>query len=276
MGMFFFEDGLGATFEITRKCNLKCQYCYIDSKKSGVDLTTDEWKRIIDRTAALDIKYLLFSGGEPTLRTDFIELLRYADGLSMITALRSNGTVLTQDMVGELASIKNLSSFCLSLDGATIETNDTLRGKGSFISVLDAAHLLKSAGIPTYLETTFSTANLSQGEHFVVIAKALGIEGLVVRQILSCGRAATKSADCGFNEGEVESFVALMREVGIKYGVKIHFTCVLNDPDICSRMVNVRYDGKVSYCYLRRESLVDSIFELDKETLTKEVKCGLR
>lgn len=276
MGMFFFKDGYGATFEITKRCNLKCTYCYADSDEDAVDLPTDEWKRIIDRADELGIKYLLFSGGEPTLRSDLLDLLRYADSLSMVTALRSNGTLLTDSIIAEIASLKHLSSFCLSLDGATLKQNDYLRGQGSFLAVFGAARLLKEAGVPTYIETTFSKANIGQSEYFAVIANALGLDGLVVRQVVREGRASERDEDCLFSKEDVSVLTKLRDEFAPQYSINVHFACVLGEPSICSRMINVRYDGKISYCYLKREPLANSIFDIDKETIKRVLNCDLR
>ena len=67
-------------WNMTRKCNLKCMHCYIQSedKDYSGELTTEEAKVFIDDLAKLDVPVLLFSGGEPLIRKDFYELAKYA------------------------------------------------------------------------------------------------------------------------------------------------------------------------------------------------------
>ncbi|MBR4076201.1 MAG: radical SAM protein, partial [Lentisphaeria bacterium] len=73
------------TLELTAKCNYACPYCYCVWHKSGKrpprDRSTDQWKKILDRCAEDGVKSLSFSGGEPLLRKDLRELIRYAKKL---------------------------------------------------------------------------------------------------------------------------------------------------------------------------------------------------
>ena len=72
---------IAAGFELTHRCNLACVHCYVnldanDRAAQQRELSTDEWKRVVDQTADAGVLYLTLTGGEPLLRPDFCEILR--------------------------------------------------------------------------------------------------------------------------------------------------------------------------------------------------------
>ena len=77
-----------------------------------------------------------FGGGEPFLRDDFLDLLAYAQRAGITTCVSTNGTLLDDDLVERLAAMDGLY-LQVSLDGATPETNDAIRGAGTFARILD-------------------------------------------------------------------------------------------------------------------------------------------
>ncbi len=113
----------------TRSCNLKCIHCYSDSegKKYDGELTTEEGKTLIDDLAEFKIPALLFSGGEPLVRPDLFELIRYAKKNDIRTTLSTNGTLISKEVAQELKEI-GMAYVGISLDGIG-EINDHFRGK---------------------------------------------------------------------------------------------------------------------------------------------------
>jgi len=75
--------------EISNKCNLRCKECYVDKK--GEELSTAEWKKIINQLAESGVFQITFGGGEPTLRNDYIELAEYANSLGLNVCMTTNG-----------------------------------------------------------------------------------------------------------------------------------------------------------------------------------------
>lgn len=116
-------------WNVTRSCNLKCIHCYSDSegKKYDGELTTEEGRALIDDLAEFKIPALLFSGGEPLVRPDLFELIRYARGKGIRTTLSTNGTLITPDVAKTLHEI-GMAYIGISLDGIGA-INDHFRGK---------------------------------------------------------------------------------------------------------------------------------------------------
>lgn len=79
--------------EISNRCNMNCRECYV-REKTGAELTTEQWKRIIADLAENNVLQCTFGGGEPFMRDDIFELASYVRQLGMNLAVTTNGTLL--------------------------------------------------------------------------------------------------------------------------------------------------------------------------------------
>jgi len=116
------------------KCNIRCVFCYYNEELNSQDYTTAQIKRMLDLASEYHIKDIDFSGGEPTIRKDFPELVGYASHLGFRTiCVITNGT-----RIGEMAYLRRLvdaglNEVLLSVHGHDHETHDALVGsKGAF------------------------------------------------------------------------------------------------------------------------------------------------
>jgi len=125
-------------------CNLACTHCF-NSSGPGVrtftQLEPEEVSRELRTAAAMGVKEIFFTGGEPFLHPQLTGMLREALEVAPTTVL-TNGTMLREAMVAQLALIERAARYSLeiriSLDGYTAESNDAIRGAGVFHRVLDA------------------------------------------------------------------------------------------------------------------------------------------
>lgn len=129
-------------FELTYRCNLNCPYCYIGCERNKNELTTEEWKRVIKQLPFYSVVTLV--GGEPLLRKDFIEILRYTSQKVMNKVhIVSNGTLINDDIINAFIQYK-LLLLSVSLDGFG-KTHDNNRGKeGIFDTIISNLENLKS------------------------------------------------------------------------------------------------------------------------------------
>ncbi|HBT95124.1 MAG TPA: 12,18-didecarboxysiroheme deacetylase [Coriobacteriia bacterium] len=144
----------------TQTCNLKCVHCYAGSenKKYEGEMTTEDAKKMIDDLAAFGAPVLLFSGGEPTVRPDLLELMHYAKSKGMRVVISTNGTLITAERAKEFAEV-GLSYVGVSLDGGR-ETHDKFRGiEGSFDKSIEGIRNSKAAGIKVGLRMTINKRN---------------------------------------------------------------------------------------------------------------------
>jgi 12,18-didecarboxysiroheme deacetylase len=144
----------------TQTCNLKCVHCYAGSenKKYEGEMSTEDAKKMIDDLAAFGAPVLLFSGGEPVVRPDLLELMHYAKSKGMRVVISTNGTLITAERAKEFAEV-GLSYVGVSLDGGR-ETHDKFRGmEGSFDKAIEGIRNSKAAGIKVGLRMTLNNRN---------------------------------------------------------------------------------------------------------------------
>jgi radical SAM protein with 4Fe4S-binding SPASM domain len=135
------DNKLAMHLYLTNACNLKCRHCYKDAGvKKENELTLDEIKRIVDVFSSQGESQIVLSGGEVLLRKDFFDIANYIKFKGHKVNVVTNGTMITNREIAEklVASVDFLQ---ISLDGASKETNDFYRGKGTFEKILNAVNL---------------------------------------------------------------------------------------------------------------------------------------
>jgi MoaA/NifB/PqqE/SkfB family radical SAM enzyme len=156
-------------FSLTNRCNLRCEMCDISrvSSRKEDELTTEEVKKIILQIKDLGVRHLIFSGGEPLLRDDLLEVIGYAisSGIKMVDII-TNGTLLNEEAVGKLGRA-GLNHITVSLDGLK-EVNNSIRGEGSFEKSERGIDFLNS-----YKRNT-GASNPTLGINFTIMDKNVG------------------------------------------------------------------------------------------------------
>ncbi|MCD6308415.1 MAG: radical SAM protein [Candidatus Latescibacteria bacterium] len=148
---------------ITRRCNLNCVHCYAGSGADPAvdEMTTSEWMRVLGDLASFGCPVVLFSGGEPLLHPDIVDLARHAVDLGMRAVISTNGTLITPPVAEKLAEV-GLSYIGISLDG-TPETHDSFRGvEGAFERSIEGLRTARDAGIKTGLRFTMNRRNADE------------------------------------------------------------------------------------------------------------------
>ena len=142
---------VNVTWEITEECNLSCRHCLsadLRARRAG-ELDYGQCLAVIDELAGMEIFQINFGGGEPFLRHDFLEILRYAQGKGITTCVSTNGTLVTDMLVEELLAMEGLY-LQVSLDGAHPETNDAIRGAGTFARIVAGIEKLTKHRFPDF------------------------------------------------------------------------------------------------------------------------------
>jgi len=189
-----FEQGLDApiclTWELTYACNLACVHCLSSSGRRDPDeLTTDECKALIDEFERMQIFYVNIGGGEPTIRSDFWELVDYATAHHVGVKFSTNGSRITDEVAARLAA-SDYVDVQLSLDGATAEVNDAVRGVGSFDTAVAAMERLAAAGFAGFkLSMVVTRHNVGQLDGFKALADRYGAQ-LRLTRLRPAGRGA--------------------------------------------------------------------------------------
>ncbi len=180
MSYELFRQGLNApiclTWEITYGCNLRCVHCLSSSgKRRPEELTTAEAKRLIDEWAEMKVFYINVGGGEPMSRRDFFELMDYTLERDIGVKFSTNGTLIDDAAAAWIAS-RHYLDVQISLDGATAETNDPVRGDGSYERARTAMKRLAKHGFPFKINAAVTRHNYPQIDDLYALAKHYGAE----------------------------------------------------------------------------------------------------
>jgi mycofactocin radical SAM maturase len=189
-----FEYGLSApiclTWELTYACNLACVHCLSSSgRRDPQELTTAQCEAVIDELQRMRVFYVNIGGGEPTTRPDFWHLLQYAVDHQVGVKFSTNGVRLSPEKARLLASTDYVD-VQVSLDGATAEVNDYVRGAGSYeMAVLALGNLAEAGFRDAKLSVVVTRHNAGQLDQFKALADRLGAT-LRLTRLRPSGRGA--------------------------------------------------------------------------------------
>lgn len=191
-GVDFNERPFILFWEITRACALACRHCRAEAQPRAHpdELSHEEALQLIDSIAELAPPMLVLTGGDPMMRRDLTELIRYASGKGLRVALSPAATprLLHADFAELRAA--GISSLSLSLDGATAATHDRFRGvPHTYERTLQAAHAAKQAGIMLQINTTLSRTTLPEFPAFAELMRELQPDVWSIFVLVPTGRA---------------------------------------------------------------------------------------
>ncbi|MGW8195038.1 MAG: mycofactocin radical SAM maturase [Desulforhopalus sp.] len=205
----FVEAGIRApvnvTWEVTLQCNLRCSHCLSASGSAAPDeLSTDEALDLVKQFGQAKVFQINFGGGEPFIRKDFMRILEKCHALGIKTCISTNGTLLDENLVSQLAENK-LVAIQVSMDGATESVCDQIRGKGTYIAALRAIKLLAATPISTSINTVLTNENAAEIPALHNLADSLGVS-LRVSRFRPSGRGAENWQKLRPSEAQLLSF----------------------------------------------------------------------
>jgi MoaA/NifB/PqqE/SkfB family radical SAM enzyme len=269
----FSKNSTNIFFHILTKCNLKCRHCYINPGQQGKNTlplaVISAWLEAFAQDS--NSKNLIFLGGEPTLHPDLPAAVKYARnlGFGSIT-IDTNGylfhDILTKVKPGEV------DFFSFSLDGATRDTNDRIRGSGSFDICIAGIREANSKGFATSLIFTVSSANIHEVDKLPTLLKDMGIDRFFIQIIGLRGRSAkgnpTRSRGRKLQVAKSQWLNAIPRIAGriAEFGITVTYPKVFLDPAEkfeCAGLVADNYfvfpNGRVYRCPLCEDFALHSL-----------------
>jgi len=186
-------------WETTRACGLACKHCRASATLQALpgELDTAEGKALIDQVAGFGRPYpiLVLTGGDCLLRPDLWELVDYAQGLGIPTALSPSVTPLLTDAAIEQIAGSGVKAVSISLDGARAATHDGVRGiDGLFDKTLTAIRKLVAAGLTVQINTTVMQANVDELADVAALMAELGVHIWEVFFLVHVGRGVAEGA----------------------------------------------------------------------------------
>ena len=145
---------------VTNSCNLRCPHCFMNA---GIamenELSIHHLKSILSDFRGNGGEFVTFTGGEPMMRKDFIDLLQFSKEIGLMNTILTNGLLWSQEDINR--AVKYIDEIQISIDGVDDTTNSHVRGKGNFDTALRTAKIFAAYGVKVSIATTFSKDDLS-------------------------------------------------------------------------------------------------------------------
>ena len=176
-------------WNVTSACNLACTHCYAATQGTPDELTTGEAFALIDDLAAFGCPVLLFSGGEPFIRPDILDLARHAVGKGLRVVFSTNGTLIDAALAAQIQAI-GVSYVGISIDGSEA-THDRFRVcPGAFRRSVAGIRACREAGIKVGLRVTMTRDNIADIPAIFDLMEAERIPRICLYHLVYCGRGA--------------------------------------------------------------------------------------
>ncbi|MDR2695438.1 MAG: 12,18-didecarboxysiroheme deacetylase [Deltaproteobacteria bacterium] len=178
-------------WNMTRRCNLRCVHCYARAlDERGTDaVSTEQAKALIDDLAAYGAPVMLFSGGEPLVREDVVDLAKHATGKGMRAVISTNGTLITRQKARELKEV-GLSYVGISLDGGEAVHDKFRAVPGAFAKALEGIANCQAEGLKVGLRFTINRRNAGEVPVLFDLVRDLEVPRICFYHLVYSGRGS--------------------------------------------------------------------------------------
>ncbi len=242
-------------------CQLRCKHCLVNAGiKPPKPMTTEEIEKLVDDAVALGVKRIYFTGGEPLLRRDLFTLVEYVAARAQLVILTS-GVLVSEEKAARLKAAGNGNLLVqVSLEGPDAETNDAIRGKGSFERAVRGIKRLVAADLPPIVTTTLTNLNYHRAPDTTRFLVSLGVQDHHVLWLHGRGRMRDNLDDLLLSGTRVAEAMQELRQTAHQAGIIVDNAESLRvriqsgrgrKNDLCNAcfgMLSVNADGHVYPC----------------------------
>lgn len=172
-------------------CNNDCAHCYNEPGRRGMlALNTDGWRRVLDTLWRIGVPYVIFTGGEPTLRDDLPELVAHARGLGMLCGLNTNGRRLADPSLVDALQDAGLDHVQVTLLSHRAEVHDAMVRARAWEETVAGIRTALDAGLHTITNTTLTAENAGEAEATVDMLAEMGLSTIAMNGMIHAGRGA--------------------------------------------------------------------------------------
>jgi len=252
----FSKDSSNLFFHILTKCNLSCTHCYINKNQHGhntLDIDTiKDWLALFSKKAGRT--NVIFLGGEPTLHPDLYMAVKEANSLGFKSITIDTNGYLFHDILDKTTP-DEIDFFSFSLDGATPETNDAIRGKGSYDTVFENVQAALAKKFSCSMIYTVSDKNIHELEQMPDLVKRLGITRFFIQVIGIRGKSSTSEETLQVTKKAWLTTIPKVAEAIAAHGITVTYPKVFlnsDEPFQCAGTVADNYfifpNGRVYQC----------------------------
>lgn len=203
-------------------CNQKCLLCYAGNEKLAVvdELSTEDWYRIIDKCKEANIPALTFTGGEPTIREDLVNLIAYSSWF--VTRLNTNGIRLSKELCKQLYKA-NLDSVQVTLYSHDRDIHNRMVGGNHFDETINGIKNAVEAGLDVSINTPLCSINADYA-NTMRFAHSLGVNYFSCSGVIPAGNAVIDKEIKRLSSEEIYQSVKEAYEYAKDNDLEISFT----------------------------------------------------
>lgn len=273
---------MGLLAELTHRCSLRCPYCSnpLELDRRSGELSTAEWKRLIDEAAALGVLHIYFSGGEPMLRRDIAELVAHARDAGLYTNMITSGIGFQPALLDAVAEA-GLDHIQLSVQAVDAETCDRVAGyRGALERKHAVAAEIARLGLRLTVNAVVHRDNARQILDFVRLAEDWGAARIEIAHVQYYGWGLVNRAMLMPTRPQVETAMADVEAARSRTAGRLVIDCVLPDyyaryPKACmggwgARLMNITPTGRALPCHAA-ETIAGMSFDNVRDASLSEI-----
>lgn len=256
-GDFDIVTPVHACVEITKRCPLKCLHCYNDSgAKKGYEMNHGEVISVLQTLHNLGVQKVMLTGGEPTVRDDFCDIVQYACENFVAVSVGSNGYLITDEIAVCLSKCKSNLVIQISIDGNEKHHNEIRGLNDSFERATNAIKLLRSRGIAVTVASTLNERNFFDMEEIAQCVHKLGALQLSFAITTNQGRARENGLSYGIDMDSLFERALNLKKLYLNKGMyvqvddEVQTSKVTSSPNCGAGLsqIAVRENGDVAPC----------------------------
>ena len=205
---------------ITYRCNNDCAHCYNARERNFPELTTDQWKKILDQLWALGVPHIVFTGGEATLRNDLPELIQHAENNGQITGLNTNARrLMDMNYVKQLVDA-GLDHVQITVESCVPEIHDKMmRVKGAFRQTITGLNNVLATKLYVMTNTTMLRTNVHTLPATLDFLADNGVPTVGLNALIYSGHGLTVGT--GLHESELQPILDIATQKTAEHGQKL-------------------------------------------------------
>lgn len=179
------------SWNLTRRCNLRCPHCYMEAEASAPaenELATAECLRLIDEMKALGTEMIILTGGEPLLRKDIYDIAHYASSQGLWVVMGTNGVLVTDRVARKMVEC-GVRGVAISIDSLDPEKHNSFRGGPSaWEQSVRGLDTCRANGLEVLVQTTVMAMNYDEIPDLIEFARAKGAWSFNLYFLVQTGR----------------------------------------------------------------------------------------
>ncbi|MFQ6082798.1 MAG: radical SAM protein [Candidatus Aminicenantia bacterium] len=212
---------------ITYRCQLNCGKCYTGGSKEMKELATEDWTKIYDILWKIGVPQIVFTGGEPTLREDLVQLVGEAE--EFVTGLVTNGIKLAELAIPLRDA--SLDYIQVTIESNNSEIHNQMVGNGdAFEKTVVGIKKALSLGMEVITNTTLTTHNADTFIDLIKWGKEIGLKHMACNTIICSGRGIQYKKEEGLSHEALKKLLAQALELADSLGIELQWyspTCYL-------------------------------------------------